>query len=264
MGNSNIPFNVKLSYDSFMNIETLEKALIQSNFVFYTHKLDIGWWNFFPDYCTIRIRPIRESSLNTMIPYYKSYKDICATIMEMVSKRVQEDLTEKITDIYITKAESKIEELVQNWPLEKIKEKYYYNHSLYGFWKKCMEDHKRLHLEGYNIIWKEFHIDSRASKLSGLKEHYLELQKEREQKREWTAREKLMPHIIDLSKLGFATPPDLFDYEKASVEELKEILKNARAKQQEYLEHVFRVGNSIKEKEAREIQQEEGSAAAKN
>lgn len=258
MGNSNTPFNVKLFYDSFMDIETLEKALIQSNFIFYTHKLEFDWWNFHTDYCTIKISPIKESNANTLTPYYKSYKDICAKIMEMVSKQVQEDLTEKITDIYTVKAESKIEELAQNWPLEKIKEKYYYNHSLYGFWKKCVEDYERLHSKEKDIIWEEFRIDSGARTLSGLKKCYLRLQTEREQKHEWEQRDKLMPHIIDLSKLGFATPPDLFDYKKASIEELKEILKNARTKQQEYLEHVFRVGNSIKE---RDIQQEEGSAA---
>lgn len=250
---------ITFSYDSFVNIETLEKALIErkNNFDF-TPKLYINLYNHGDYTCTINIRPWIESKKDTIVPYYKSYRDICIKITEIVSEVLRKKLSERITEIYEQQAESKIEELAQHWPLEKIKEKYYYNSDLYDFFQKCTKDYWRLCTEIQNRIKKEFDIQHYASSLTQIKILYNHIQAEHIKSYKSDEIKKLTAYIIDLSKLGFATPPDLFDYKKASVEELREILKNARAKQQEYLEHVFRVGNSIKE---RDIQQEEGMAA---
>lgn len=51
--------------------------------------------------------------------------------------------------------------------------------------------------------------------------------------------------ICKLSEQGFATPADLFDYQKLTYDELKNTLQEARRKQQIYIENVNRVGTRL-------------------
>lgn len=74
--------------------------------------------------------------------------------------------------------------------------------------------------------------------------------------------EKMMiDTICKLSEQGFATPADLFDYQKLTYDELKNTLQEARRKQQIYIENVNRVGARLQLLAAEEVPAEapEGS-----
>lgn len=71
----------------------------------------------------------------------------------------------------------------------------------------------------------------------------------------------LLCRIKTLANLGFASD---IDYDKYRYEDLKYEVETAKKKQQEYFDNVSKIGKYIREKESRELAQEEGSAATKN
>lgn len=204
---------------------------------------------------------------------YTDYAELAKDIIKIMRTYIQSVIVMVVTEICESKISNeavkdhylnKIYETITQTPLEEIKKTYFESNSLFTFGRECWDTYVILRdtladklysvykVEQYNIRYETPSLKKAVEKLKEVKLT--------EANRVFVEKQKpLISAIIDISKLGFATPPDLFHYEKCSIEELKMILKTAREKQQEYLQHVFRVGKSLQNVQP-PAQEEEGAS----